>query len=98
MATYLIFNLLFLTLLMLFMRVRPRRPSRGWWVMLVVLLVLTAVFDSLIVYYQVVGYDALKILRIYVGAAPIEDFFYAVAAALIVPTLWVRSGSRRNNG
>jgi len=55
---------------------------------LAVLLVLTAVFDSIIIGAGIVAYDTEKILGLYVGLAPVEDFFYAILAILIVPTLW----------
>jgi len=62
---------------------------------LVVLLVLTAVFDNVIVGTGIVGYDPARILGLRIGAAPIEDFAYPVAAALTLPALWVLLGPRR---
>lgn len=52
------------------------------------LLVLTAIFDSLIIYFGIVGYDPAKLLGIYVWRAPIEDFVYAVVSVIIVALLW----------
>lgn len=95
MATYLLVNLLFMALVVLLLRIRPRMPSRNWWILLTVLLVLTAVFDSMIVYFEVVGYDASKLLGVYVGYAPIEDFFYAILAAVLVPWAWNRFGAKK---
>ena len=69
-------------------RIRARKPSKAWWVTLIALLILTTVFDSLIVGFGIVGYDTNKILGIYIGNAPIEDFFYAFLAVILVPTLW----------
>ena len=65
-----------------------KKPTKAWWLTLAILLVLTAVFDSLIIWAGIVGYDTQKILGLYVGKAPIEDFFYAVLAVIIVPALW----------
>ena len=65
-----------------------KKPTKSWLITLVVLLVLTAVFDSIIVWAGIVGYDPQKILGLYVGFAPIEDFFYAILAVIIVPALW----------
>lgn len=59
-----------------------------------VLVVCTAVFDSIIVASEIVAYDSEKILGWYIGAAPIEDFFYAVIAAFIIPALWAYSRRR----
>jgi len=54
----------------------------------VVLLVLTAVFDNVLVATGIVGYDADRISGVLVGVAPIEDFAYAVAAVVLLPSLW----------
>ena len=61
----------------------------------VVLVVLTAVFDNVIVGSGIVGYDPTRILGLRVGVAPIEDFAYAVAAALALPALWHVTRPRR---
>ena len=62
--------------------------------MFVGLLVLTAIFDSIIVGLDIVGYSADKILGLYIGSAPVEDFFYAVLAAIIMPVLWNKLGDK----
>ncbi|RYF29253.1 MAG: lycopene cyclase domain-containing protein [Chloroflexi bacterium] len=54
-------------------------------------MIMTAVFDSLLIAVGIVGYDLDKILGIYIGKAPIEDFFYAILAAIIIPALWNRN-------
>ena len=40
-------------------------------------------------------FDPDKILGVYVWGAPLEDFAYAIAAAVGMPVLWVRSCGRR---
>ena len=90
MTTYLALNTAFILLVMIASRRLLRRPTKRWWGMLAALLVMTAVFDSLIVGFGIVAYDSTKILGVYIGRAPIEDFFYAILAAIIVPTLWKR--------
>lgn len=62
---------------------------------LVVLLVLTAVFDNVIVGSGIVAYDGTRILGARLGVAPVEDFSYTVVAALALPALWVLLGRRR---
>ena len=57
-------------------------------VALAVLLVLTAVFDNVIVGLRIVDYDPARILGLRIGVAPIEDFAYPVAGALALPALW----------
>ncbi|ROQ39982.1 lycopene cyclase domain-containing protein [Frondihabitans sp. PhB188] len=54
-----------------------------------VLLVMTAVFDNVMIGIGLVGYDSGKISGVFVGIAPLEDFAYAVAALVLLPSLWV---------
>lgn len=88
MVTYLILNLAVLAIVGMVFYKQLHKPSRAWISMLVVLLIMTAIFDSLIITMEIVGYDTTKILGIYIGRAPIEDFFYAILAAILVPLLW----------
>jgi lycopene cyclase domain-containing protein len=60
-----------------------------------VLLVATAVFDSVIVGTGIVGYDGSRILGLRIGTAPIEDFAYPIAAGLALPAVWHLLGRRR---
>jgi len=57
-------------------------------IVLLPMLILTAVFDNLIILAGIVDYDATKLMGIYVGVVPIEDFAYTVVAVLLVPALW----------
>jgi lycopene cyclase domain-containing protein len=54
-----------------------------------ILLLVTAVFDNVMIGIGLVGYDAAKISGAFVGIAPLEDFAYAVAAAVLLPSLWL---------
>lgn len=67
-----------------------KRPSRAWWITLGALLLLTLVFDNLIIWAGIVGYDTSKILGVFLGYAPLEDFFYALLAVIVVPVFWKR--------
>jgi lycopene cyclase domain-containing protein len=51
-------------------------------------LILTAVFDNVLVGAGIVGYDHALISGTFVGLAPVEDFAYAVAAVVLLPSLW----------
>ena len=62
--------------------------SKAVIVTLVVLIITTALFDSLIIAAGIVAYDTTKILGWYIGRAPIEDFAYAIFAGIAMPTLW----------
>ena len=57
-----------------------------------VLCLLTAVFDTLMIAVGLYVFDGDKILGVYVWGAPIEDFAYAIAAAVGMPVLWTVLG------
>ena len=65
-------------------RLQPRAPdglsSR--------LLLLTVVFDSLMIAVDLFRYDEAQLLGWSVGLAPIEDLAWPVAAGLLLPSLW----------
>ena len=50
----------------------------------VALLVITAIFDNVIIGLGIVAYDETKISGIMVGLAPIEDFAYSLAAPILI--------------
>jgi lycopene cyclase domain-containing protein len=52
------------------------------------LVVLTAVFDNVLVGSGIVAYDPSLISGIRIGVAPVEDFSYAIAAVVLLPCLW----------
>lgn len=96
MATYLALNLLFLGAMLVVLRAAGTlRWDRKIIAMLLALLVLTAIFDSLIITTGIVAYDADKLLGLTIGAAPIEDFFYTILVAIMIPALWKKLESRR---
>jgi lycopene cyclase domain-containing protein len=75
-----------------------RRPPRWLAVLLagVILLIATAVFDNVMIGVGLVGYDRALISGVFIGAAPIEDFAYAVAAVVLLPCLWMLLPHRGN--
>ncbi|MEZ0447191.1 lycopene cyclase domain-containing protein [Cellulomonas sp. ICMP 17802] len=58
------------------------------------LCVLTAVFDTIMIDAGLYVFDPDKILGRYIWGAPLEDFAYAIAAAVGMPVLWVLLGRR----
>lgn len=68
------------------LRVRP--------LLVCVLLVglLTLVFDNLIVGLQIVAYNPSLITGLRLGYAPIEDFGYLLTGSVLLPALWQRFG------
>jgi len=90
MMTYLILNLLFFVTIIMFTPDKLSRPSKKWWLTLAIIIGLTAIFDPIIVALDIVAYDPAKVLGIYFFGAPIEDFFYALYAAILLPLVWQR--------
>jgi lycopene cyclase domain-containing protein len=54
-----------------------------------VLLVMTIVFDNVIVGLRIVAYDPALISGARIGAIPVEDLGYAIGAVVLLPSLWV---------
>ena len=55
---------------------------------LVVMLMMTAIFDNMIIGFGLVDYDPELISGLRIGVAPIEDFAYTVLAMIVVPVVW----------
>lgn len=72
----------------------PRWASVG--LVLGVVLLMTAVFDNVMIGVGLVGYSAEKISGAFIGIAPLEDFAYAIAAVVLLPSLWTLIGGRRD--
>ncbi len=53
-----------------------------------VMLILTLVFDNLIIATGIVDYDPEKISGVRLGVAPIEDFAYTLVALVLVPSVF----------
>lgn len=53
-----------------------------------ILCLLTMVFDTAMIAADLYVFDPDKILGVYLWGAPLEDFAYAIAACLAMPTLW----------
>ncbi|WP_371517616.1 prenyltransferase [Dietzia sp. 111N12-1] len=82
---------------------RLRGADRRRWLIgvggsLVVLLVLTAIFDNIMISAGLVAYDDALTSGIRLGVAPIEDFAYAVAVAVFMPSVWFVLTARSRAG
>jgi lycopene cyclase domain-containing protein len=71
------------------LKVRRSRPAVAVAVTLGILLVFTVVFDNVMIGVGLVGYDPALISGVRIGIAPLEDFAYAIAAAILLPSLWM---------
>lgn len=82
---YLGLNAIFLgALAILTIPVVKQLPWRAIGLATVALLVITAIFDNVIIGLGIVAYDETKISGIMVGLAPIEDFAYSLAAPILI--------------
>ena len=60
-----------------------------------VVIMLTAVFDNVMIAIGLFGYNPQQISGAFIGLAPLEDFAYAIAAVVLLPALWHLLGGRR---
>lgn len=54
----------------------------------VVLVILTAIFDNLMIAVGLMTYAPDRVWGVSIGAAPLEDFAYPIAAVILLPALW----------
>jgi lycopene cyclase domain-containing protein len=75
-----------------------RQLVARWWLPAVAaaaaLLVLTAVFDNVMIATGLMVYEPGHLAGILIGAAPIEDFAYPLAGLLLLPAVWLILGRR----
>ena len=75
---------------------------RRWWLPVVAagiaLMVLTAIFDNVMIATGLMVYEPEHLAGILLGSAPLEDFAYPLAGLLLLPSLWLLLGrtSRRD--
>lgn len=78
-----------------------RRRTLAWAPLLiagVALLALTAVFDNVMIAVGLFSYASAALSGLAVGLAPLEDFAYPLAAAALLPALWVRLSRAERTG
>ena len=95
--TYWTLNAIFLAVILvvaILARRRVRWPAVG--ITAAILLVMTAVFDNIMISIGLVAYNESLISGAFIGVAPLEDFAYTIAAAVGRPSLWVLLGRRRD--
>ncbi len=61
----------------------------------ILLLLMTLVFDNLIILAGIVGYDENLISGIRLGIAPIEDFSYTLVGLVLIPLTWELLGKKK---
>lgn len=58
------------------------------------LVILTAVFDNVMIALGFMVYSDAHVTGISIGLAPLEDFSYPVAGLILLPALWLLLGRR----
>ena len=58
-------------------------------------LLLTLIFDNLIILFGIVGYDEALISGVKLGVAPIEDFSYTLVGLMLIPLTWELLGRKK---
>ena len=58
-------------------------------------LLMTLVFDNLIILFGIVGYDESLISGVKLGVAPIEDFSYTLVGLVLIPMTWELLGRKK---
>jgi lycopene cyclase domain-containing protein len=62
----------------------------------IALLLLTAVFDNVMITLGFMEYSDARTSGLAIGLAPLEDFSYPLAGLILLPALWVLLGRRRS--
>ncbi|MCX6497074.1 MAG: lycopene cyclase domain-containing protein [Rhodoluna sp.] len=89
--TYLALNMTFMFIAFVTLNLVSRKsPWRAIGFTMLWMLIVTLVFDNIIIGLEIVGYDKTKISGILLGLAPIEDFAYTVVAVLAVSIIWTK--------
>jgi lycopene cyclase domain-containing protein len=76
-----------------------RRPPATWWLAtaatLLALLVLTVVFDNVMIAAGLFRFDDAQLAGVHLGRAPVEDLAWPTAAALGLPAVALLLGAGR---
>lgn len=67
--------------------------TRQCWIVMIVMLVMTAVFDQFLTGLPIVHYNESHMINVRLGYAPIEDFMYTIAAVIGLGSLMKKYGA-----
>jgi lycopene cyclase domain-containing protein len=79
----------------LFLLFRKRLNLRALGLAATLTLLMTLVFDNLIILVGIVGYDEALISGVKLGVAPIEDFSYTLVGLVLIPLTWELLGRKK---
>jgi len=88
-TTYLILNVIFIAVVVAVLYYLRALPTKKVFLTTTgILLVLTMLFDPVIIALGIVDYDPELIIGLRQFGAPVEDFFYSILAAVLIPAVW----------
>ena len=61
---------------------------RSTWLLLLVLVIMTTIFNTYLTRLPIVGYNQDALLGLKVGTIPVEDYAYTVVLAFLPPSAW----------
>ncbi len=80
---------------------RRRLLLRRWWrpaaITALALVLLTVLFDNIMIAAGFMVYSDAHTIGLFLGLAPIEDFSYPIAGLILLPALWLLLGPRTSN-
>lgn len=91
--TYIFLNSVFILIGVAIWLYAHRRDSKRMHIrqslfLLIPLMIMSILFDNILTSLPIVTYDANKLLGLYIGTAPIEDFAYTLVLVFLVPAIW----------
>ena len=99
--TYLSLALIVIVLVIPITLIASRRTLRFWpaaALAMAALIILTAVFDNVMIAVDLFGYRSDHLSGLHLGLAPIEDFAWPVVGALLLPAIWELLSEREQSG
>ena len=72
----------------------PRIPMRAVILAAAALIILTAIFDTVMISVGLFTYADDHLAGPRIGKAPIEDFAYPIAALILLPAIWMKLETR----
>ena len=64
--------------------------------LLILLLVMTTIFDTYLTRMPIVGYNQDALLGVKLGTIPVEDYAYTIVLAFLPPSVWRKYGKKED--
>jgi len=92
MFSYLILDLVFLLISLLIIKItKVKVDLKKVLFILGIILILTIIFDNLMIYEKLFYYNSSKISGVKIGLVPIEDLAYPIAGVFLIVYLWEKN-------